>query len=132
MILSYSEQKTVIAAFVGQLCQLITDAGGKGVADLASTGEEGWRHMKLFLGREFGDPDLHYVQTPLYKKQTASRVSESIPVQLPSTLFAKEFDGHEEPPSSCEPNSSSCNFDCEPGTAILLGDLDRMIFIGLG
>ena len=69
--------------------------------------------MKSSYTREFGDPDLHYVETPVYSKKSASRESESIPVQLPSTIFAREYEGHVDPVSSSEPDDSSSNFDCE-------------------
>ena len=113
LISGYSAQTTVNASFVTELCQLITDAGGVGVRDLACNPENGSKHLKLVLGREFGDQDLHYVQTPVYCKKTACRDSQSIPVHLPSAIFADEFEDHVEPNSSHEPESSSRNFDCD-------------------
>ena len=114
VVLAYSTQKVVTAAFVGELCKLISDAGGQGVKDLSfSNGRKASQHLKLVLARDFGDPDLDYVQTPIYTKRSASRSSISMPVQLPSKIFSRELEDHIDPTSSTEPDENACNFDCE-------------------
>ena len=115
LILSYSTQKVVTAAFVAQLCCLIVDnGGGNGIHDLAyKTTRSASEHLKLIMAREFGDPNLDYVETPVYLTKSASRSSVSMPVQLPSKIFQRELEGHVEPAATVEPQSSFANFDCE-------------------
>ena len=114
LVLSFTRNAVVTAFFIGELCNLITNAGGGGVADLAcSKAHNSSRHLKLVLGREYHDPDLHYVATAAYDKKSASRASVKVPTHLPSQIFSRELEGHVEPTSSTEPLSSSSRFQCK-------------------
>lgn len=113
MVLNYTRSAVVTAYFIGELCNLITNAGGRGVADLASSTHNSSRHLKLVLGKEYIDPDLYYIDTPAYSKKSASRTSVRMPIELPSRIFSRELEGHEEPTSSTEPLSSSSRFECK-------------------
>ena len=76
---------------VAELCHWITTAGGTGVSDWALKPEQasrhGHEHLELHAGKEFPEPDLFYVQVPLFEKRQSRRVSEPIPMMLPSTLL---------------------------------------------
>ena len=111
---SLSTYTVVTAAFVGELCDLISAAGGIGVADLATLDRaNASKYLKLRLGREYEAPGLYYVNTPLYNKKVAGRVSEKIPIHLPSDIFSREMEDHNDPASSIEPASSSSRFHCK-------------------
>ena len=68
-------------------------AGGPGVAPWALRPEQatqhGHEHIQLHAGKEFPEMDLDYITLPLLEKRQSRRVSEKIPIMLPSTLFRK-------------------------------------------
>ena len=78
---------------VAELCHYITKAGGAGVAPRALRPEQatrhGHEHIQLHAGKEFPEMDLDYITVPLFEKRQSRRVSEKIPIMLPSTLFSK-------------------------------------------
>ena len=114
LVLAYSTHREVTATFIAELCCHIVAAGGNVVDDLAyKTTRNASEHLKFILGREYGDPDLDYVETPVHSKQSSSRTSISMPIQLPSKIMQRELAGHIEPAERVEPQSSSCPFDCE-------------------
>lgn len=73
---------------VATLSNLITRAGGLGVADLAlepaSASKNGHRHVKARAGNVFPEVDLTYVDCPVYLKREARRSIEKIPIHCPS------------------------------------------------
>lgn len=113
LVMSFSRNAVVTAAFVGELCHLITNAGGRGVTDLAWTATNKSRRLKLVLAREYTAPDLYYVKTPLYNKKAAARTTQQIPIHLPSEIFQRELEGQEQLISSTEPELSASKFQCK-------------------
>ena len=84
---------TLPGSDVAELCYLITQSGGIGVADLALRPDQavahGHRHVRLHAGKVFPEPDATFVRVPLYEKRESRRTAEMIPVMLPSTLLNK-------------------------------------------
>ena len=84
---------------VAELCYLISKAGGTGVEDLGLKPEQasahGHAHIRLHAGKVYPEPDLVQIQVPLYEKREARRVSEQVPLILPSTLL-RNFVKHPE------------------------------------
>ena len=103
----------VTAAFIGELCHRITNLGGRGVSDLACSTRNSSKHLKLVLGREYKAPDLYYVKSALYNKKAAARISEQVPIHLPSEIFSKELGGQAQPTSSDETECSGSRFQCK-------------------
>ena len=64
---------------VAELCYHITEAGGQGVSDLALRPElaksHGHAHVRRTAGKFFPEPDVTYVNTPLFLKREVRRVS---------------------------------------------------------
>ena len=79
---------------VATLCHYISEAGAFGVSDLALKPEQaskhGHEHIRLHAGKIYPDPDLHYVDTPMFVKRDARRSVEKVPILLPSTAM-REF-----------------------------------------
>jgi hypothetical protein len=99
---SYLSNKKVDATFLAELAWRITKAGGRGVEDIGSNPKfnHGHDHVKLLLGRDFKDPELHYVSAPMFNKITSERVNVDIPMHMPSAIFKDVFESHVEP--TCE------------------------------
>ena len=50
-------------------------------------------HVKFFLGKEFGNADLAYVDAPMYYKKACARISVFIPIARPSEALSECFIG---------------------------------------
>ena len=61
------------------------------------------RSSSLLLARDYTDPELVYVQTPVMDKVLSSRVSATLPIRLPSAIFEKEYDQTHSEPSGEDP-----------------------------
>ena len=76
---------------VAELSYHITQAGGMGVSDLALRPEvaksHGHAHVRRTAGKFFPEPDVTYIDTPLFLKREVRRVNEKVPMMLPSKLF---------------------------------------------
>ena len=73
----------------------ITQAGAVGVADLAlkpeSASKHGHEHVRLHAGKIYPDPDLHYVDTPMFIKRDARRSIDKVPILLPSVALKENM-----------------------------------------
>ena len=62
-----------------------------GVSDLALRPEvaksHGHAHVRRTAGKFFPEPDVTYIDTPLFLKREVRRVNEKVPMMLPSKLF---------------------------------------------
>ena len=114
---SYCLSRTVDGAFMGELCWHITKIGGQGVQDLAVNPKHASKHgnrlIKHILARDFPDPDLVDVATPTWNKKTCERDSSSIPIQLPSSIYASQLE-HTNTDSQAveEPSELSAKYTC--------------------
>jgi hypothetical protein len=76
-------------------------SGGCGLDDLAldprverPTGHYN-AFIKLVLGREFGDPSLSYISTPMYDKRNACRSNVMVPIMRPTEAMSQYLLGHQ-------------------------------------
>ncbi|OLQ04177.1 hypothetical protein AK812_SmicGene12804 [Symbiodinium microadriaticum] len=80
---------------VAELSYHITQAGGMGVSDLALRPEvaksHGHAHVRRTAGKFFPEPDVTYIDTPLFLKREVRRVNEKVPMMLPSTKLFELF-----------------------------------------
>ena len=78
---------------VATLCHYMAEAGAVGVSDLAlrpeTASKHGHEHIRLHAGKIYPDPDLVYVDTPMFLKRDARRSVEQVPVLLPSTALTE-------------------------------------------
>lgn len=51
-------------------------------------------HVKLVLGREMGNADLTYVETPMHDKRNCCRSKVLVPIVRPSEALSEHFLGH--------------------------------------
>ena len=110
--LAYLTGATVDAEFLGHLAWHILQCGGQGVSDLSvnPNSDKGYRRVRLVLGREFEDPTLTYVTTPLHDNKTNQRVEGRVPIHLPSNIFNGYDTG---PMPLIEPAAETTRFDCD-------------------
>ena len=91
MLLDRFTMGSMSGADVAEICHWVTEAGAKGVSELGLKPEQatkhGHEHVRRHAGKIFPEPNLTYIETPLYVKKEARRVREAVPVMLPSTLF---------------------------------------------
>ncbi|CAE6971965.1 unnamed protein product [Symbiodinium sp. CCMP2592] len=82
---------SITGADVAELSFHITEAGGRGVSDLALRPEvaksHGHQHVRRNAGKFYPEPDVTYINTPLFMKRETRRVNERVPMMLPSKLF---------------------------------------------
>ena len=112
--MSYLTGQSVDAGFLGHLAWHIRECGGQGVDDFAVNPKSDMGHarIKLLLGREFDDPELHYVNTSLHDKKNNQRIEHRVPIRLPSTIFSRSFEDFQEPALITEPIEETARFDC--------------------
>ena len=112
--MSYLTGSAVDASFLGHLAWHIRESGGRGVDEFAVNPNSNMGHakIKLLLGREFEDPELHYVTTALHDKKNDQRIETKIPIRLPSSILSRSFKDFQEPASSHEPIPDTARFDC--------------------
>ena len=115
---SFAVQRQVDAAFVTELCWHIIHSPVDTIGDLAvhpkQAAKNGSQHLKLVLGKEFVNPELYYVDVPVYDKQLSKRATTKIPLNLPSVIYQEKYASHVDPPIAEEPQSSISRFDCVP------------------
>lgn len=96
LVSSYCLSKPVDGAFVAELCWHITKIEGKGVDDLAvhprNASKNGNKLVKHILAKDYKDPDLLMVATPLWNKKTCQRDRDNTPIHLPSAIFSSQND----------------------------------------
>lgn len=89
------------AVWIAKLCHWISKAGLEGLEDLALSPETAPKHasdkLKILLSKDYHDPELVFINTPVMDKRLSTRVSTQIPIRLPSAIFNSEQIKNEPP-----------------------------------
>ena len=112
--MSYFTSKAVNAKFLGHLAWHIGKCGGVGGDDFAvdPASDMGYARIKLLSGRDFDDPELCYVSTPMYDKKNNQQAENRVPTHLPSRIFGAQFKDFQEPIELTEPAEEIARLDC--------------------